>query len=179
MLKLTFTLAAALYAGFVIWGQPTDGMAAAEAEAATPVVMAAANYDRPVILTNASSEPAVTRNEPVVPDAAVIAASAPAPNPVFSAPRLIGEPVVVNLLQPAAVTASAETTPDAQAGMLVVSGSRVNMRSGPSTGNRVVDSLPQGTLTEPLGAPENGWQQIRDVATGQTGWMASRFLDPA
>ncbi|MCK0169408.1 SH3 domain-containing protein [Jannaschia sp. S6380] len=180
MIKLVFTLAAALYAGFVIWGHPTD-VVAPEKQGAVSIAADAAEFDRPVILQNASSpEPHVTRavaSEALVPDAAAIAASAPAPAGSFPEPRLIGEPLVVSLVEPRdAPEATAEPTAER---MLRVTGSRVNMRAGPSTANRVVDSLPQGTLAEPLGPPEGGWQEIRDIATGRTGFMSARFLEPA
>lgn len=192
MFKLTFTLAVALYAGFVIWGQPSDALTT---ELSTRDVAAAiptdARFDRPVIIANGSSRMAnavVTRAaviDTVVPDAATIAASAPAPGAFGTEPRLIGEPLVVSLVRPdtpasadalqiaaAAVTTSTE-------GLLQVNGSRVNLRSGPSTSNAVVDSLVGGTLAEPLGNVVDGWVEIRDVASGLTGYMSAQFLDPA
>lgn len=180
MFKLTFALAAALYAGFVIWGQPTDIVSEDQSGLVT-LSADAAEYDRPVILnTDVADQPQVTRAEantgPIV-DAAAIAASAPDPAESFPQPRLIGEPLVVSLVQPGVEPAAGT---DAEGGdLLRVTGTRVNMRAGPSTANRVIDSLPAGTLAEPLGAPVEGWQQIRDVATGRTGYMAARFLEPA
>ncbi|GIT90241.1 peptide-binding protein [Jannaschia pagri] len=178
MLRLTFTLGAALYAGFVIWGEP-ETHADERGLQEEPVIVAAtdgADFDRPTILGLTPSAPAVTRAAATVspvPDPAAIAASAPLPSAVT--PRLIGEPVVVSLVQPASPTASREADRD----LLRVTGSRVNMRSGPSTSNRVVSSLVQGTLAEPIGEEVNGWLEIREVETGLTGFMAARFLDPA
>ncbi|UWQ17365.1 SH3 domain-containing protein [Jannaschia sp. M317] len=181
MLKMTFTLTAALYVGFVVWGDPTSASIEAAERDAPVIVNAAADFDRPVILQNGSApEAAVTRTAvPAVqvPDPAVIAASAPAPTSVQ--PRLIGEPVVVSLVQPAAPVETVVTPPEADRDLLQVTGSRVNMRSGPSTSNGVVASLSEGTLAEPLGEPINGWQEIREVETGRTGFMASRFLAPS
>ncbi|WGH79188.1 SH3 domain-containing protein [Jannaschia ovalis] len=176
---MTFTLAVALYAGFVIWGRPVDGLAEASTEAA-PIETAAVDYDRPTILSVDAAEPAVTRAF-VAPDPAVVAASAPAPTADFGRLRDIGEPLVVSLVDPGAPApdAEAETTQPAGGPFLVVTGTVVNMRSGPSTANPVVDSLAEGTLTEPLGAPVDGWQEIRDVSTGLTGYMAARFLSPS
>lgn len=181
MLKMTLTLAAALYAGFVIWGQPSD-VAAEAPEVSEPVVLASgADFDRPVIIGAEApqAEAVVTRAsvaERVLPDAATIAASAP--SPAATQPRLIGEPVVVSLVQPSTPAPAAERQVEAE-GLLKVTGSRVNMRSGPSTSNRVVDALVLGTLAEPLGEEVNGWIEIRDVVTGNTGFMASRFLEPS
>ncbi|UWQ21254.1 SH3 domain-containing protein [Jannaschia sp. W003] len=179
MFRLTFTLAAALYAGFVIWGDPDQ---LAEERAPAPVILAEnAAPDGPVVLeTNASSRAQVTRDAAAAPAAALIAAAAPAPADTFSQPALIGEPKRVSLVEPAATPVAVTTASvDGVEGLMKVSGSRVNLRLGPSTGNGVVDSLVRGTLVEQIGDPVNGWVELRDVATGATGYMAARFLEPA
>jgi hypothetical protein len=181
MMKLTFSLAVALYAGFVIWGQPGQAVSEAAKSASAPIAVAAADFDRPTILTPGGDAAEVTRavaRDVIVPDPAVIAASAPAPSDDFGRPRDIGEPMIVSLVDPG-TQAPASAADDARNDLLVVTGSRVNLRAGPSTANAVVDSLAEGTLTEPLGAPVNGWQEIRDVESGLTGYMAARFLSPA
>lgn len=176
MLKMTFTLVAALYVGFVVWGEPTSDALTTEQNTRTAALTDTPEFAEPVILTaNAETGATVTRGavtDVVVPDAATIAASAPAPS--IDAPRLIGEPVVVSLVAPSAPAAT-QTAEN----LYRVSGSRVNMRSGPSTSNAVVDSLPGGTLAETIGDEVDGWVQIRDIASGQTGYMAARFLEPA
>ncbi|MEM7489921.1 MAG: SH3 domain-containing protein [Pseudomonadota bacterium] len=178
MIKLTFTLLAALYASFLIWGQPSE-MAEVQAAPTDSLVMTATTqeYDHPVILDEAGrTQIAVTRSLTDVTPAAIIA-SAPAPANVQ--PRPIGEPVVVSLLTPDTTPVLEEPEVEDDRVLLTVTGTVVNMRTGPSTANPVVDSLPRGTLAEAMGEPENGWRQIRDVATGQTGWMSANFLDPA
>ena len=198
MMKMTFTLAAALYAGFVIWGTPEGGtVTAGAAQADSPrLATAQADFAAPVILnTEASSrsgdaavEAAVTRT--VVPDAAVIAASAPDPSETFRTPALIGapqrvslrasaEPVAVRAPAPAAAATAEAAALEAGPGLMQVTGSRVNLRAGPSTGNAVVDSLVRGTVVEPLGAPIDGWQELRAIDTGVTGFMSSNFLAPS
>ncbi|MGV6840746.1 MAG: SH3 domain-containing protein [Planktomarina sp.] len=57
-----------------------------------------------------------------------------------------------------------------------VSGTRVNMRNGPSTNNPVLDKLSQGQLVRILQTPGNGWVKLRIQDTGQVGWMAERLL---
>lgn len=180
MLKLTMTLAAALYAGFVIWGAPTD--VAENTFVAQPAVIstASADFDRPVILQTQEDDAVVTRaavTSTEVPSAAAIAASAPEPRSVQR--RMIGEPVVVSLVRP--TNPAPGSTGDAvpREGLFVVTGSTVNMRSGPSTGNAVIDSLVQGTLTEALGEEVDGWIEVRDITTGLSGFMAARFLEPS
>lgn len=58
----------------------------------------------------------------------------------------------------------------------VVAGSRVNMRSGPGTGYRVLDTLPSGTEAEVISVDATGWANIRITSTDQEGWMAERLL---
>lgn len=185
MIKMTFTLAVALYAGFVIWGDPGQEMTA---EASAPNLVLAgssAEFAQPVIMTQANAADAqVTRAaviDVIVPDAATIAASAPSPEATLgSGPRLIGEPVVVSLVRPdLPIAAAPQAAQTGSADLYKVSGTRVNMRSGPSTSNAVVDSLSGGTLTEIISDERNGWVEIRDVVSGQTGYMAARFLEPA
>lgn len=57
-----------------------------------------------------------------------------------------------------------------------VAGQRVNMRSGPGTNFNVLDTLSRGAETEVLSVNAEGWAEIRDVQTGQVGWMAERLL---
>ena len=192
MFKLTFTLAAALYAGFVIWGDPDVALVEDETAPQNTVVLAEGGADldtaAPVVLeTNASSrtaEIAVTRDAPL--DAAAIVAATPDPA-APTAPSRIGEPRRISLVAPEAVAEPAApldaVAADAQTelteGLLKVTGSRVNLRAGPSTGNDVVDSLVRGTLVEQVGVEINGWLKLRDVTSGVEGYMAARFLEPA
>ena len=189
MMKLTFTLAAALYAGFVIWGRPTDGIA----EAATddrPVVNAdAPEYADPVILDDDGSAPVAraATTDIVVPEASVIAASAPDPSDTYEAPVRIGQPTRISLIDSPAALPDTDATDAVAAALeasgdvsrMVVTGSRVNLRSGPSTGNEVLTSLSGGTEVEAIGDPVDGWMELRDPATGQRGFMSANFLAPA
>lgn len=185
MIRMILALSLAIYGTLVIWGQPTTQAASAPASLDTDAAVAAAlafgpGDDRPVILgREGAGAPAVTRaavSDVVVPSAAAMAAANPAPEV-----RPIGEPQLVSLIQrpdPASVDA-AGSAPAPEGPLLRVSGDRVNMRAGPSTANPVLDSLVAGTLAEALGDPVGGWQEIRVVDTGVTGFMAARFLDPA
>ena len=179
MIRMTLALAVALYAGLVIWGDPvteaTAGTTPAATDAAVAVAIAgAADFDRPVILSDDAGAPQVTRaavTRTVVPEAAAIAEA------TVTEGRAPGEPTLVSLVPREA--APAAEAPAADGPRLRVSGDRVNMRAGPSTANPVVASLVAGTLAEPVGEPEGGWIEIRVVETGTTGFMAARFLDPA
>ena len=59
-----------------------------------------------------------------------------------------------------------------------VAGSRVNMRSGPSTDFSVLITLDGGTTTEVIDRNDDGWVLVRVQGTGQEGWMAERLLEP-
>ncbi len=61
--------------------------------------------------------------------------------------------------------------------VLQVTGSRVNMRSGPSTDNGVVDALVNGTRVDLIRRLDNGWMEIRVQSSGLSGYMAERFLE--
>jgi len=56
---------------------------------------------------------------------------------------------------------------------VVVTGSRVNQREGPSTSNGVMGQLTEGTRVRKIG-DQGGWSQI--VSILGTGWMSSDFL---
>ena len=80
------------------------------------------------------------------------------------------EPVVTN----AVVTETATAEPQIQ--MWYVTGSRVNIRSGPSTSNGIVTQAVYGDEAEPLTSTASDWIEIR-MSDGTTGWIFGRFLD--
>ena len=57
-----------------------------------------------------------------------------------------------------------------------VTGSTVNLRSGPGTSNQVVGQLSFGREAEVLG-DQNGWYQIRTADGAASGWIHGKFLD--
>ncbi|TBN39374.1 SH3 domain-containing protein [Paracoccus subflavus] len=59
--------------------------------------------------------------------------------------------------------------------VLYVTGNRVNVRAGPSTGDGVVTALDRGAAVQPLGPTDGEWVNIR-VANGNAGYVAGRFL---
>ena len=76
---------------------------------------------------------------------------------------------------PQAKTDFAEPSPELP--VYEVTGSRVNMRAGPSTGHAVVAALGKGTQTQFLGQHQ-GWAQIKVIDTGARGFMSVKFLKP-
>ena len=64
----------------------------------------------------------------------------------------------------------------APAEILLVSGSRVNMRAGPGTNHAVLETLLLGTRVERVSTADNGWMEIQLVDGGSIGWMSADFL---
>ncbi|MEM9319775.1 MAG: SH3 domain-containing protein [Pseudomonadota bacterium] len=62
--------------------------------------------------------------------------------------------------------------------ILYVTGTRVNLRAGPSTNDAIVTALTQGTAIELVAEAADGWFQIRDPASGSVGFMSGDFLSP-
>lgn len=57
-----------------------------------------------------------------------------------------------------------------------VTGSRVNLRGGPGTGNAVVGQVTFGTEAEVL-TDRDGWYEIRLADGSASGWIFGRFLN--
>ena len=73
----------------------------------------------------------------------------------------------------------ASNQPDAIVDIRQVSGSRVNMRAGPSTDHQVITTLDGGTDLEVLETNAEGWARVMTVNDQYEGWMAERLLSPA
>jgi hypothetical protein len=166
MLRLTLMLSAAIYAGLVIFSErapdaPAPGVEvtrAADPVAAVPPRAAVGQRslttdDGRVLAVAAVIDPA--RIDPAAEGIAAISTLS-APDP--AAPLPAAAPVASGL-------ALAEVT-----------GTQVNLRAGPSTGEAVLASLTRGMRVELIAAPANGWAHIRAVETGVEGYMADRFL---
>lgn len=80
------------------------------------------------------------------------------------------EPVLANDAQVAAVD---------PAKLLFVTGTKVNVRSGPSTDYRVVGSVSRGDEVELLSGNDETWAEIRVSGNGTTGFMSRKFLASA
>ncbi|MEM8803351.1 MAG: SH3 domain-containing protein [Pseudomonadota bacterium] len=58
-----------------------------------------------------------------------------------------------------------------------VTGTRVNLRSGPGTSNAIVGQVTQGTQAEML-SEADGWYEIRSTDGAVSGWIFGKFLQP-
>lgn len=151
---------AGLFLILSIWG---DGNPRAERRPAPPLQTAARDAGTDPL-------PAMPAPVPQPTPAAVVQAESQTPERVqrFPGPAL----------RPSPEHAGRTPAPAALDGpVLYVTGDRVNVRAGPSTGDRVVMALGRGAAVQPLGAQDGEWVNIRD-ADGRTGYVAGRFLSP-
>lgn len=157
MFRLTAVLLAGLYAAFVIWGgdAPVSDVPVTRAEAvpaATP-----GPIPRPPRDTSAGSD--LTEQE------AIEIALAAATQDVATA-----EPAVT---PPAPTAAEAEAVEDT--GLWYVTGTRVNLRSAPSSSAPIVGGVSIGDRAEVLSDPGASWVRIR-TERGLEAWIFARFL---
>ncbi len=57
-----------------------------------------------------------------------------------------------------------------------VNGRKVNLRAGPSRYYEIYYTLPRGALVEVLPSDAEDWMRLRDLATGQIGYMSADFV---
>ena len=79
--------------------------------------------------------------------------------------------VVATVAEPA-VQAAATPAGD----LRYVSGRSVNVRSGPSTNDAVVDKVSRGDAVTVVSVEDNGWARIRVEGDGIDGYMSTDFL---
>lgn len=172
MIRLTLVLLTALITAMLVWGTETpdmraeaikrvvlDAPAPRSVDEIVPVVVEA---QTPVIEPNAESNVEMARLEPLV---------------------MTGIPATDTLLVFQANDAPRDAVlsaviPD-DAAVLIVTGTSVNMRAGPSTNQAIIGRMRQGERAELLTKARDGWVQVRAVPSGQIGFMAGRFLKPA
>ena len=139
-----------------------------------PVVAVTATPLSPATPTPAATPVQValqTEEVPVAEEEAVITAAA-------VAPAETSDEVIEVAFTPTTRAKALRLSPPvaAPAEVLLVSGSRVNMRAGPGTNHAVLETLLLGTRVEKVSAADNGWMEIRLVNGGSIGWMSADFL---
>lgn len=162
MLRLSIFACAVIYIGLTIISERSAATAETAAEQGVAVTRAKAAQE-------AATSAFVTADGRSLSIAAVIA-----PDTRHAAqgdvPRVV-TPMMANYVAPPAAA-----RPDMP--LAEVTGSRVNMRAGPSTNDPVLIALRRGDQVELIGATGDGWAQIRALADGREGFMAIRFLNP-
>jgi len=155
--------------------QPSETAALPTPAATTP---AASATPKPAVVI--SQAPALSKPEPVLVAAAQPSVVSDADDRVSVSFETqndvqIGGIATLAGLEPAPTSQSAAPLP-VRPEYLYVTGSSVNVRSGPSTDYRVVGRVVRGDSVELVSQEIDGWAEIRVLGTEDTGFMAARFL---
>lgn len=169
MIRLVLFLAATvigLYAAMAVIG--SGDQRSARSPVVTAPVQPAAEDNGPVA-TPAADESSQTEDE----EPEVVQAAGQTPQQVqrFPGPPLRPSPEHAGRAPEETTAAPAGATGPVR----YVTGSRVNMRAGPSTGDRVIGALDGGAAVEALGPEDGPWVNIRD-ARGRLGYVSAQFL---
>ena len=181
MIRLTLILTAGIVGSMLIFGDD-QGHAARDTIAETVLVPAKATD--PVIAaepdtatapdSKATDLPAVAKRAPTSSGLTAVQHAGLLVFEARDAPRGFVAAKQADTETPAPMSAPTPVTEN----LHYVTGNRVNLRSGPSTGDGVVAQLLRGARAELLAEAGDGWVQIRDIESGNSGFMAARFLAP-
>lgn len=171
MIRLTLLLAFCIWLVFVLGPEPAPPQAEAE-EPQAPVTNASGTVTEITLETGETWQVDRVITTSAVPEDPQSVIAPPPDDTVANAAEedAVEEPAVVPEDEPA------ETTADVL--LLYVTGTRVNLRAGPSTDTAIVTALTQGTATELIAEAPDGWYEIRDPASGTSGFMSGDFLSP-
>ncbi len=120
-------------------------------------------------------------DESATPDSATLPADNPPGTPVAAeGGDTAVAPAQDDIVLPAEDDPSFMPTPEpdpALPGLLYVTGTKVNLRSDPSTTNEPIAALTLGTEVIDLGDVGDNWRQIQ-LQSGEIGFMSNDFLSP-
>jgi len=126
----------------------------------------APELDEPVFTEMVAEAPTIEESAPEVTRTALIS------------PVEVAAPVVVTTPEPAAVAvvATPEPAPEPERIIWFVTGSRVNVRGGPSTNYEVLGKVVYGEAAEIVSDPDAEWVKIRIEGDGVEGFIMKRFM---
>lgn len=185
MLRWTILLCCGLYLVFVLGPDPEPAAAPVD-QIEVDVEPAAPRDEAQVTLESGETwsidrvigeEVAATDVEPQSP-AIPATSDAPAVAPETADPTAIEGALAEAQSDETATETAAPQEDTATLNLLYVTGTRVNLRAGPSTNDTIVTALTQGTAVEWVSEAPDGWLEIRDVETGARGFMSGDFLSP-
>jgi len=162
MFKMTFYTLIAIFLVQLIAGR--DGEEGARIMAQGPVENAA---------------PEVVQASVASPEAISLSQSDPVPAPLVTPARLVRMPGPALRPSPEHAQKAALTEASADASLWVVTANRLNVRSGPSTGNPVVDRISRGEEVLVVSDSSAPWVRIRIEGDGIEGWVSRKLLAPA
>lgn len=183
LIRLTLVTTAAIVGGMALFGTG-DGVDRAEPVAETVLTPASAPPETAQTADAAQPQPETAQPETARPETAEVEVAKQGGldvTGVLPASMSIDvEAAVATAIEEtpeiAPVRVAAPAAPATDLRTVYVTGTRVNLRAGPSTDNAVVDQLVQGTEAEVLGEAADGWLHIRAVASGIEGYMSGDFL---
>lgn len=174
MVKLIFNTLVALFLVLLVFGRPQGGQDLAQ-NGTTPRAVVAADVGSG-LATLFDAAKLGSESDPVVQPASLTTAGTPAP--VITPVRLA--PMPGPALRPSPEYRTREE-PVAVAGgtLFTVATNRLNVRSGPSTSNGIVDRLARGEEVLVTSDPGAAWVRIRIEGDGVEGWVSRSLLRPA
>lgn len=148
-------------------------------------IMASNPATTPFTVLAASWQPRASNAAPAVMKAV---AAAPSPAAAKAKPATAPQPAqetaigtdssAVKIIETAKAAPAAVTAPaPAPATLYAVSGNVVNARSGPGTGNGVLDQLKRGAVVEDTGERDGNWSRVVVKDSGLKVWMHRDFLN--
>ena len=159
----------------------TEAFQAEKAKAPAPVRLASVDPDTLVNQPAPTQEASTTtRLASYATDADTLAELRPdlVPTVVVSDPDKLAAFLAPEVTDRVAETVSPTVSPVAPSlDLRVVTGNRVNVRSGPSTSNGVLDQVVKADIVAVMSDEINGWVKISIQGEGVEGYMSARFLE--
>lgn len=164
MIRLTLFLGGSIWAAMAFAPELDEPVFTEVTPETAPVVVAA---DQPV----AAPAPEVTPVAMITPVAVMTPVASPEPT---------AEPAVAEAVAEVMAEVEAEATPapapEPERIIWYVTGSRVNVREGPSTNYTVLGKVLYGDAAEIISDPNADWVKIRIEGDGVEGYIAKRFM---
>ena len=166
MIRLTLLLLAGMFATLQIGGRDNGQMRFGLVEAEKEAALARS------IAVSTDAAQTVAQNDNILPAEPVVIGTATPVVEVAFAPAKVVAPAETD----AATTKTAARKTERLGEIRYVSGRSVNVRSGPSTRDTVVDKLARGDEVSVVWVEDNGWARIRIEGDGIEGYMSADFL---
>ncbi|MEM5468990.1 SH3 domain-containing protein [Celeribacter marinus] len=193
MIRLTAWTLVGLFTVLYTFGDDLSGAEIAERDARhanrTPIMAMVQNAFDDHSKRKGDYVPALAQIESGHQNLASLETSVSKPNrPTFSQVSYTQEPRA-DLIKAASHVTTSASEPERLAALVapegdvtnmmlgVVTGKRVNVRSGPSTSDEVLGQVIQADIVRVMPSPHNGWVKISVEGEGVEGYMSARFID--
>jgi len=138
----------------------------------------APELDEPVFteVTPEAAPAVVAADQPVTAPAPEVTPVAVVTPVVIMTPVASAEPAVAEVVAEVVAETTPEPAPEPERIIWYVTGSRVNVREGPSTDYTVLGKVLYGDAAEIISDPDAEWVKIRIEGDGVEGYIAKRFM---